>query len=124
MRGENDGDGSGQFHAETTGWRVEGDAVTEDCHDVVTVGSETKDEHTTTESESPDVNLGAGTRDSTGGPGVVDDGEGTNGIGNVVGTMSEGGNTGGHNLHEGIKMLGAVRISGVELVNVVGVKNI
>jgi len=60
LRGKDNGDGSAKFHGETTRGGVEGDLVTEDLHDVVTIGSETENNHGTTEGEGPDGNGGLG----------------------------------------------------------------
>lgn len=100
LSGQDDGDGRGEFHGETAGRGHEGDAVTEDGHDLVTVGGKTDDEHTSSEGQSPDGDGSLFSGELTSGPDVVDDGEGSDGVGNIVGTVGEGGNTGSQDLEE------------------------
>jgi hypothetical protein len=69
---ENDGDGGSELHRETTGGRVEGDLVTEDLHDVVTVRGETDDDHDTSVGENPDGDGRLAARDLAGTPDMVD----------------------------------------------------
>lgn len=47
--GKDDGDGSSQFHGETTRGRVESQAVTQVAHDVVTISPDTEGNTSTTE---------------------------------------------------------------------------
>jgi len=89
LRSKNDGDGSSEFHRETSRWRVESDFVTEGDHHVVTISSETNDDHGTTESQHPDGSLGATVGRETSVPDEVDCGERTDSVGDIVGTVSE-----------------------------------
>jgi len=98
-------DGGSKLHRESTGGRLEGEVVSEDLHDVVTVGSEllvrraksaraesvegggrethSNDEHGSSEDENPDGNgvlLGG---ELSGGPDVVDGGVGADGVGDL-----------------------------------------
>jgi hypothetical protein len=86
---------------------VQGDLVTERTHDVVAVCPETDDNGGATEGENPE-----GNRDFAGyfagGPDEVDGGIGANGVGDIVGTVGEGGGGGSHDLQERVCVFGAV----------------
>lgn len=102
------GDSRSQLHRETTGGRHEGEFVTKVAHDVVTVSPETNDDTGTTVRKDPQgdgVLLGV---NNAGFPDGVDGGEWANGIGNIVGTVSERGSGGSENLEEGVQVLGLV----------------
>lgn len=109
---EDDGDCRSQFHRETTRGRVESQAVTDDTHNVVAVGCETDDDHCTTEDENPDGDWGVFSSDGSVGPDIVDNGVGTDGVGDVVGAVGERCSAGGHYLEEGVEMFGAVIVLG------------
>jgi len=68
---------------------VESDLVTEGDHHVVTISSETNDDHGTTESQHPDGRLGATVGRETSVPDEVDCCERTDSVGDIVGTVSE-----------------------------------
>lgn len=118
LRGEEDGDGGSELHGETTGWGHESELVSELGHDVVTVGGETDDDHSTTESKNP----GGGGRvlggDGAVGPDVVDGSEGTDGVGNIVGAVGERVGACSENLEERVEVLSLVAVLGGLLVHV------
>ena len=93
-----------ELHGESTRRRHEGDLVTEDGHDVVAVwrrrerqqqsrskrrgertGSESNHEHGSTEGEDPDGDGTLGSSRVSSRPDLVDDGVGTDGVGDIVG---------------------------------------
>jgi len=51
-----------------------------------------------------------GSLSTAGGPGSVDDGPGTDGVTDIVGTVSEGGSAGGQHLNEGVAVLDLIRV--------------
>ena len=109
LRGKQDSDGRSKLHGETSGWRHEGDSVTDSAHDLVSVSGETDDDHRTTESQGPGLSRGVLGEGSVL-PDVVDSREWTDGIGSVVGTVGEGVGAGGKNLEEGEQVFGLVTV--------------
>lgn len=120
---QNDGASSTQLHRETTSGRVERQSVTQVAHDVVSVGPDTEGDTSTTEAENPDWDFGLASGDRAGVPDLVDSGVRTDGVGDVVGTVGEGGSAGGHDLHERVQELGLVVVvldAGVHLLEITG----
>lgn len=89
LRGENDGDGRTHLHTETTRRGVEGDLVAQDGHDVVTVGSQTENESRSSVDQHPDGDIGILAGGGPVLPGVEDDGERTDSVGQIVGPVGE-----------------------------------
>jgi hypothetical protein len=98
LRSQDDGNGGSEFHRESTGRRVEGDFVTERDHHVVSVSSETNDDHGTTKGQHPNGGFGVFVGRETSVPDKVNRGKGTDGIGDIVGTVSESLSARGHDL--------------------------
>lgn len=80
-RGEENGDGGAELHAETTGRRDLGDLVAECAHDVVAVEPETDTEEETRDDEDPDGGVSFLGYDTCG-VGVVGTDPGSDGVGN------------------------------------------
>lgn len=97
---ENDGNGGSKFHRESTRGRVKSDVVTESTHDVVTVSGESDDDAGSSHDEDPDGNGRLLFGEGAGGPAVVDDGVGTDGVGDIVGSVGEGSAASGQDLDE------------------------
>lgn len=55
---DDDGNDGAELHGEATGWRDQGDTVTQVAHDVVTIRPETDGNTNTTKGENPDRHLG------------------------------------------------------------------
>lgn len=110
MRGEEDGDRGAELHGETTGRRVHGQSVTEDGHDVVAVSGQADDDHTSTKGEHPSWRRRIRGGGPTSVPNLVDGGKRSDGVGDIVGTVGERGGTGGHDLKEGVQVLGLVGV--------------
>ena len=106
--GKDDGDGSTEFHRETTGRRLEGQAVAQILHDVISIGPETDDDTRATKSKNPCRNSSLAAFNAAVAPDFVDGGIGADGIGDVVGTMSERCGGGSHDLEEGEHVLDLV----------------
>lgn len=73
--------------------------------------------------QNPDGDVRLAALDSTALPDLVDGSIRTDGVGDIVGTVSERGGTSGHDLHKGVQVFGAVvvvRDVGVDLVEVAG----
>lgn len=105
--GHDDSNSGAKLHGETTGRRMEGQAVTQVAHDVVTISPETNDNTGSTVGKDPDRNrrlLCDGTRI----PDQKDGGKRTDGVRYVIGTVSEGRGGSGENLKEGVQMLSLV----------------
>lgn len=122
--GQDDGDGRAELHGETARGRLQGEAIAQVAHDVVAVGPDTDDEHGTAKDENPDgdLRLALG-RERAVVPDLEDGGVRADGVGDVVGTVGEGGGGGGHDLQEAVHVLGlVVEVGGVgvDLVEVAG----
>jgi len=110
LRKDEDGQGGTHFHGTTSGWRVVGDLVTHDLHDVVSVGDETDRDGSGKDSELPDGNGGFSLSGGTGRPSTVDNSPRTDRVSDIVGTVSEGCGTGSEDLDERISVLDLVRV--------------
>lgn len=86
---------------------MEGESVSKISHDVVTVCPETDNDSSGAISQDPDRNrsLRAGL---TGRPDEVDGSEGADCVRDVVGAVGKRGSSSGHDLEEGVEMLGLV----------------
>lgn len=118
--GHNNSDGGSELHGETTGWRLQSKTVTEIAHNVVSISPETNDQGGSTVTETPNWDWGlVGELSSV--PNQVDGGERTDGVGKIVGSVSEGSGGGSENLEERVQMFGLVvemSSTGVHIVNV------
>jgi len=85
---QNDGKSSTQLHGETTGRRVQGEAVTQVTHHVVTVSPETDRDSSTSIDQDPDGDFRSG-RSFVSPPDLVDGSEGTDTVRDIVGTVTE-----------------------------------
>lgn len=110
LRSEENGNGGSELHAESSRGRVESESVSEDSHDVVSVGSQSEDDHGSSESEDPDGSLSLGGQGSSGFPNGVDGRVRTDSVGDIVSSVSEGSSAGGENLEEGVEVLGLVGV--------------
>jgi len=110
LRENQDGKSGTHLHGATSAGRVVGDLVTHDLHDVVTVGDETERQCGGKNSQLPDRNRCLGLSGVTGGPGRVDDSPGTDGVTDIVGTVSERSSAGGENLDERVGVLNLVGV--------------
>lgn len=108
LRRENDGDRSTELHGEAARGGDQGDSVTQDGHDVVTVSGQTEDQGGSSVDEHPDLDVRVLAGGETKLPSVVDDREGTDGVGQVVGSVGERGGATGEDLHKGVGVLGLV----------------
>jgi hypothetical protein len=86
---EEDGDGSAELHAETTGRRDLGDFVAESADNVVAVEPEAETEQETSDDEDPDGRVGF-LGDDARRVGVVGTDPGADGVGYVVGSVGNG----------------------------------
>lgn len=122
--GKDDSDGRAKLHGETTGWRLEGEAVTQVPHDVIAISPDAEDEHGSAEAENPGGNGSLVTLgEHAGVPDLEDGGIGTDGVGDVVGTVGERGSGGSHDLEEAVHVLGLVVVAssvGVNLLDITG----
>ncbi|KAI8834898.1 hypothetical protein BC829DRAFT_422136 [Chytridium lagenaria] len=94
--GSDDGKGCTEFHGETTGRGVEGDIVSEGSHDIVSVERETK----------VDTERAI----------LVDGCARTEGVSDIVGTVTKRGKGGGHDLEEGVEEFSLVVVEDGDLV--------
>ncbi|VUC31347.1 unnamed protein product [Clonostachys rosea] len=107
LRGEEDGDGGSHLHRATTGRRVAIGKLT--LHDVVTVGDEADGESKTKNSELPDGDGGLiGSLLLR--PGVRECVSHTDGVTDIVSTVSERGSAGSENLNEGVAVFDLVGV--------------
>ena len=116
-----DGDRGTHLGRETTGRGHVGHLVTEGAHNVVTVGHQTNIDGNTSKGKNPDgdgglldVNVGVL-------PDVEDSGKGTDGVGNIVGTVGKGGEAGSDNLDGREETLGIAVVLGSVVVDSVGI---
>lgn len=109
LRGQKNSDRGAQLHRETSRGRHQGDSVTDGSHNVVSICGETNDDKGTTERQDPGWSWGIAC-ESTVLPDVVDGSERTDGVGNVIGTVSKGVCTCRQDLKERIKVLGLVGV--------------
>ena len=89
---------------------MKGDFVSEGDDEVVSISGKTNDDHGTTKGQHPDGSVGVLTRRGSSGPNVVDGGEWTDGVGDVVGAVGERLGAGSHDLKERVHVFGFVRV--------------
>lgn len=86
---------------------MKSNAVTQHAHEVVSVEPETDSQGSSSVGENPDLDFGLG-RGNVCLPDGEDSGERADSVGDIVGTVGEGGGGCGQNLEEGIGVLGLV----------------
>lgn len=116
-----DGDRGTHLGRETTGGGHVGHLVTEGAHDVVTVGHQTKIDGNTSKGKNPDGDGGLLDVNVSVLPDVKDGGKGTDGIGNIVGTVGKGGEAGSDDLDGREETLSIAVVLGSVVVDSVGV---
>jgi hypothetical protein len=89
---------------------VIGDLVAHDLHNVVAVGDKTKRQSCREDGKLPDGNRRFGLGGFTCVPGAVDDGPGSNGVTDIVGTVSKRGSASSENLNKRVCVLDLVRV--------------
>lgn len=103
---------------------MQSDAVAQVLHDVVAVSPETDDQAGAAEGENPGGDLGLALRgERTIMPDLENSSIGSDGVGNIIGSVGERSSSGGHDLEEAVHVLGFVVVvgsMGVELLDVTG----
>lgn len=112
LREEEDGDSGTHFHGAASGWRVVGNLVAHDSHDVVSVEGETQAENNGDYSNLPDRDWSLSSLSVAGSPGSVDNSPWADSVTDIVSTVSEGGSAGSDNLDEGESVFGLVGVLG------------
>ena len=110
MRKDENGKSSSHFHGTSSGWRVVGDLVTHNLHDVVTVGNETDGDGSGKNGELPDGYRSFGGGGISGRPGRVNDSPRTDRVSDIVGTVGERCGTGSQDLDERVSVFDLVRV--------------
>jgi len=75
---------------------------------MVLTSCQANDDHSTTKRQGPDRDRSFRSCNGSSAPNVVNDCEGSNGIRDIVGSMGEGSDASGEDLHERVQMLGVV----------------
>lgn len=120
-----DSEGGTEGEREATGGRDEANVVTQGGHDSVTEGKETDIDSNTTVGKDPGGDGGCtGDVDHAVLPNIVDGGQGTDGVGDIVGTVGKGRETGSEDLEGTEELLGLGLVASglvVEVVDLLGV---
>lgn len=106
------GDGGAHLHGRTTGWRVVGELVTHDLHDVVSVGDETDTDGQGHDGDLPRGNILLRLDSLAGLPCSVHTSPDTDGVSDIVGAVSERCGTGSDDLDERVEVLDLVLVLG------------
>lgn len=107
---DEDGNGSAQLHGGTTAGRVVGDLVAHDLHDVVAISDEADADGEGHDGNLPQRNGSLGTSSLASGPSSVHDSPDTDGVADIVGTVSEGSSAGSDDLDKRVQELDLVGV--------------
>jgi hypothetical protein len=105
--GHDGGDGGAKLHGETSRGGLHGHLVTKVGHEVVSVSPQTNDKGARSVDQDPHGHIGL-LSGLVGGPDLVDGGQGTDSVGDIVRTVGKRGSASGDTLEEGVQSLDLV----------------